>query len=35
MAETLAFFEFVHAEIHALVERWRARKTALPNPQTR
>ena len=26
MAETLAFFEFIQAELHALLDRWRERK---------
>ena len=32
IAETLAFFEFIQAELPAMLERWRARKagSALP-----
>jgi len=29
MAETLAFFEFIQAELHSLLARWRERKRHL------
>jgi hypothetical protein len=29
MAETLAFFEFIQAELHSLLDRWRERKRHL------
>ena len=29
IAETLAFFEFIQAELPAMLERWRARKAEL------
>lgn len=30
LADTQAFFEFVHAELEALMVRWRAQRGAMP-----
>ena len=35
IAETLAFFEFMQAELPAMLDRWRARKAELSFPETK
>jgi DNA-binding transcriptional regulator GbsR (MarR family) len=35
IAETLAFFEFMQAELPAMLDRWRARKSELASPNTK